>query len=302
LPRDKFMLQQISENSGYVPIATIASFARMKALTPNVEQVVEALKASAFLEISECGANVKRRVPYNPEEIGELDGMKNAVYVKGFPSTASLEELQEFFAATFPESKALAIRMRKMNDDAKTFKGSVFVELESAEKALAIAASTGIKYNGESDLVFKTKEKYFADENEEKTERQKNKDLKKKKQSEPAVSAVGCLIKFTAGIPQGIHGKAVRAFVNSLELGSEAKFVDTEIEGCQCAVRFAEPVAEAAVSKINELQTKFPVQAGEDSVASDEVLVAQVIDGEQEIAAFMAKANQSMRNSKRRKF
>ncbi|KAN0138525.1 hypothetical protein V8E53_003513 [Lactarius tabidus] len=104
LPYDKFMWTlHTADEEHWVPIATIASFKRMREFQPRgVEWVANVLRTSAELEVSE-------------------DGTK-----KGFGEEAPglQRSLEQFFSKY---GKVAALRMRRV-DGTKAFKGSVFAE------------------------------------------------------------------------------------------------------------------------------------------------------------------------------
>lgn len=138
LPTDKFLFKATQKNNGWVPISTIAMFKRMTKFRP-LEDVVAALKESEKLEVSEDNELVRRKQRLQePKKEHRADAMARSIYVKGFgdEEEASQEDIEKFFETYGPVKQ---VRMRR--DDAKKFKGSVFVEftsLEDAEKFIAL--------------------------------------------------------------------------------------------------------------------------------------------------------------------
>jgi La-related protein 7 len=68
LPTDDFLLKILHRpgNEGWVPIKTLASFAKMKKLTRDIPTIVDALiSCSTELEVSPEGQRVKRKQPFN---------------------------------------------------------------------------------------------------------------------------------------------------------------------------------------------------------------------------------------------
>lgn len=120
-----------------VPLKSICSFGRMRRFQPYTA-VVAALKESEKLDIEgpEGEETVKRKVPYVFSSESGKDGrarMEASVYVKGFgDETATTQfDLEDFFE---PHGKIVAVRLRRTEPE-KMFKGSVFVEFDTAEEA-----------------------------------------------------------------------------------------------------------------------------------------------------------------------
>ncbi|CAN8245909.1 unnamed protein product [Cochlearia groenlandica] len=94
LPTDKFLLTAIKKTKkGFVPIATIATFNKMKKLTRDHALIVSALKESSFLVVSQDGKKVKRLSPL-PEI---MDPKIFTVLVENLPEDHSDENIREIF-------------------------------------------------------------------------------------------------------------------------------------------------------------------------------------------------------------
>lgn len=170
LPKDKFLSSEVSKNDGgYVRISTIASFARMKALSTDIEVIKTALrtaaaKENALLGISDDGECVKR-IRLMPES---LDTFKSSLYCKGFPLDATLDSIETFLNSVCAPK---AIRLRRRTDfitKENVFAGSVFIEFDSENEANRVAALSlsypVTKENSEVEqlpLTLMTKEAYF---------------------------------------------------------------------------------------------------------------------------------------------
>ncbi|CDH10772.1 probable La protein homolog [Zygosaccharomyces bailii ISA1307] len=134
-PYDKFLRMTAEKNDGWVPIGTIATFNRMKKFRP-VEKVVEALRTSKILAVSEDGENVKRIEPL------DLEGTKNArhernkrnkrtVAVMNFPheNVTNMTELQEKMEEFFGKLAQInQVRLRR--ERGRKFNGTVIVEFK----------------------------------------------------------------------------------------------------------------------------------------------------------------------------
>lgn len=127
--------------------------------------VVEALKESTFLEVTE-NEGIRRQVPLD-SSIGKssVDNVKivedkaqpRSIYAKGFgkedPSTQF--DIEAFF---MPYGPINAVRLRRHAHDQK-FKGSVFVEFDSAKTQEAfLALEPKPKWNGETLLIMSKKD------------------------------------------------------------------------------------------------------------------------------------------------
>ena len=135
-PRDNFLQKVSKENDGWIPIATLLTFNRLKQLTSETDHVAQAIKTSIasspaedpLLEISEDNQRVRRvRAIADPEHLKEVS-LKRTLYVKGFPETLDLDQIEP----TFQGFKVLAVRLRKYNG---AFKGAVYVEFQNEEEA-----------------------------------------------------------------------------------------------------------------------------------------------------------------------
>jgi len=235
LPKDKFMMEQTKNSpDGWVSIATISSFSRMKALTADVSIVVEALRTSPeLLEVNEEGTMVRRKRPLSASD---RDAMKCSVYAKGFPIDATLEDLEVFFNGV---AKVLAIRFRR-HMKSKAFKGSVFVELESEAEAERVS-KLDLEYKDVKLILF-TKMDYFKNKHEEIQNRKSGKEM-------PEVAYTkGCLIKMS-NVPKGIPYALIKT---PLEEVSVVGFVETDESSSSGFVRLKEAKAAELVSKYHE--------------------------------------------------
>ncbi|GMP71908.1 hypothetical protein CsSME_00030146 [Camellia sinensis var. sinensis] len=69
LPNDKFLMNYVTKDvEGFVPIAVIASFRKMKRLTHDSSLIVAALKQSSFLVVS-SNSKVRRLLPFPVAEV-----------------------------------------------------------------------------------------------------------------------------------------------------------------------------------------------------------------------------------------
>lgn len=164
---DKFLLSKVggSENRP-VELSILHSFKRMRRFQP-FSAIVEALKSSDKVELTDDNTCVRRKVPL-PESVNTSDpnavkvfedkALHKSIYAKGFgkeePSTQF--DIEAFFAQFGPTS---AIRLRRADD--KTFKGSVFVEFDTEDTQKAfLALDPKPKWKGDTELLIKSKKEY----------------------------------------------------------------------------------------------------------------------------------------------
>ncbi|XP_041057441.1 lupus La protein [Carcharodon carcharias] len=209
LPRDKFLKEQIKLDDGWVPLETMIKFNRLSRLTTDFTVIVEGLKksTSGFLEISEDKTKI-RRSPSKP--LPKFEEYKNAVkdrsvYVKGFPTSATLDEIKGWFDETGPVEN---IQMRRTLQ--RQFKGSVFVVFDSIDSATKFVETTGLKYK-DNDMIVLFKEAYFVKKAEERKQHKTAKNKKNEKEHKPVEDLdvldtkslkekTGCLLKFAGDL------------------------------------------------------------------------------------------------------
>ena len=164
---DQFLFSKVEgHKNNPVPLSIIHSFKRMRHFQPY-SAVVDALKESTVLNLVDDDSAVQRKVPLAEElqdkdhgqvkKVYEDKAMAQSVYVKGFgaekPSTQF--DIEAFFTPFGPVN---SVRLRRT--DRKEFKGSVFVEFDSANTAKAfLDLESKPKFDGK-DLMIKSKKQY----------------------------------------------------------------------------------------------------------------------------------------------
>ncbi|KAK9372438.1 uncharacterized protein V1513DRAFT_452229 [Lipomyces chichibuensis] len=175
LPKDKFLWTTASANEGWVPISTIASFARMRRFQP-LDAIVSALcQSEELLEVSDDREKVRRRIPLKqpaPEE--KASAFMSSVYVKGFgeETPTSQFDIESFF-----EGFGFGVRQVRLRRDAeRKFKGSVFVEFASVDEAEKFIARDPKPQWNDAELEIMSKKAYVdMKANEGKTRSSKDK-------------------------------------------------------------------------------------------------------------------------------
>ncbi|KVH88325.1 la-related protein 6A isoform X2 [Cynara cardunculus var. scolymus] len=96
LKTDKFLLKYLAKDEeGYVPVAVIASFKKMKKLTHHKSLIVAALKESSLLTLSSNEKRVKRVHPFPLTEV--LDPELCTVLVENLPEDHTIENMKKIF-------------------------------------------------------------------------------------------------------------------------------------------------------------------------------------------------------------
>lgn len=136
-----------SDPEGFVPIATLLTFNKLKQLTTDVDQVSEAVKDSDSVVLSTDGKKLKRAEPL-PDVDTSAD---RTLYVKGYPVDDADVTVESVTAQFSPYGKVCYVRLRRGND--KKFKGSCFVEFSKDEEMQA--ANTAANADGKMNLDYK---------------------------------------------------------------------------------------------------------------------------------------------------
>ncbi|OQR80113.1 lupus La protein-like [Tropilaelaps mercedesae] len=175
LPKDKFLLQKIEENEGWIEMDTLLTFNRLKSLTTDKDVISNALKASdhGIVEVSEDNLKIRRNPSKPLPESFKQAFIDRTVYVKGFPKDTSLDQLIDFFR---PHGSG-CVKMRRFSFN-RQFKGSVFVLMESEEAAKKLRSTEGLKYLDQELILM------MAQEHADKKATEKKESGKKRKSDE----------------------------------------------------------------------------------------------------------------------
>lgn len=226
LNRDKFLLEEIKKDEGWVKFEVLLTFKRLASITTDTEEIVKALKKSEddLLEISEDNTKVRRNperaIPEFNEEVRK-EHLARSAYIRGFPLDSEMGQLLDFFG-TF-EQKVENVQMRKYLDKptkSYKFKGSVFALFKSVEDLNAFLALEKVTYK-EQDLIVKSQEQYL---NEKKEERNARTAEKEKKEAENAIKLpTGAVVAFE-GSTDEIAREDIRQKLDELEV--DVGFID----------------------------------------------------------------------------
>ncbi|XXG67709.1 hypothetical protein AAC387_Pa06g0986 [Persea americana] len=146
LPKDKFLLKYVKKDKGFVPIAVIASFRKMKKLVQDNSLIETALRTSSQLVVSSDGKKVKRLHPLLDSNIEDVKS--RTVLVENLPEDYSTESIQQIFGDV-GIIKNICIRdPHALHESTKTSKAELAISsklhalveyetVEAAEKAVA---------------------------------------------------------------------------------------------------------------------------------------------------------------------
>jgi len=298
LPKDKFLNAELKKNDGWVLIATIATFKRMRQLTEDMDTIVAALRKSPeLLEVSEDGTKVRRKKEL-PEDL-DLD--PNSVYFKGFKQDDTLENIFDYLT-TKAGLNVKCVRMRYYKDanGEKKFKGSIFAEFATPEEAKE-ACAEGKKYTygaGEEakELVVMSKIAYLESKESE-NRRRKRSDIEKddneeEKQEETKFEA-GRLFKIT-NVGEGGTREIIKDWIT--QAGGSCAYVTFQVGDTEGTCRLSSDSADATtvVGKLRELAEAGKLKLG-DATPAFEVLEGQAeIDAWKEIDAAKAEKRKAM--------
>ncbi|KAI3800689.1 hypothetical protein L1987_28783 [Smallanthus sonchifolius] len=154
LRTDKFLLKCLAKDEeGYIPVAIIATFKKMKKLTHHKLLIVAALKESSLLTLSSNEKKVKRIHPFPLTEasisyLAVLDPELCTVLVENLPEDHTIENMKKIFChagiikkITVHEENATK-DTRKCSIEEKLLSGKLYAAVEyetveAAEKAVA---------------------------------------------------------------------------------------------------------------------------------------------------------------------
>ncbi|KAK9056024.1 hypothetical protein SSX86_027111 [Deinandra increscens subsp. villosa] len=147
LRTDKFLLKYLAKDEeGYVPVAVIASFRKMKKLTQHKSLVVAALKESSILTLSSNEKKVKRIHPFPLTDF--LDPELCTVLVENLPEDHTVENVKKMFCHAGVIKKITIHEVNATRDpricsiEEKLLSGKLYAvveyeTIEAAEKAVA---------------------------------------------------------------------------------------------------------------------------------------------------------------------
>uniref|UniRef100_A0AAY4E198 LA protein n=1 Tax=Denticeps clupeoides TaxID=299321 RepID=A0AAY4E198_9TELE len=214
LPRDRFLKEQLQVDDGWVALETMLKFNRLKTLTSDQAVIVDSLKKSqtGLIEISEDSTKIRRSLD---KPLPELNDEYNtavkhkSVYIKGFPLETTLDEIKDWLS---DKGTVENIHMRK--GPQKTFKGSIFMVMNSEETAKEFVECSDAKKFKEHDLIVLMRDDYHTKKTEErkssraeakakaKSEKEENQKQAEQQEMKSLDEHKGCLLRFSGDLGQ----------------------------------------------------------------------------------------------------
>ncbi|KAI5951950.1 hypothetical protein KGF54_005025 [Candida jiufengensis] len=138
LQQDKFLWKIYESNDGWVELKTILTFGRMKQYRPE-EKVIDALKSSDKLILSDNNDMIKRKDPLKDLDEVKNTKKKNTVHIEGFSHDLSQEDVENWFNEKIipflPNDKEICSIRRIKGRVNKNFFGVVDVEFKNEQDA-----------------------------------------------------------------------------------------------------------------------------------------------------------------------
>lgn len=169
LPYDKFLQNEIKNDDGWVKIEVLLTFKRLASISKDPLVIASAVKnaTDTILEADESNEKIRRK-PDNAVPVADQEFLNEmidrSIYCKGFPKTATMDELLEF-AATFGDKIITKVTPRKLKT--KEFKGTLYFTFNTKEQAEDFLKRDSVKYNDvelermwEKDFLEQKKKEY----------------------------------------------------------------------------------------------------------------------------------------------
>eukprot|EP01094_Clydonella_sp_ATCC50884_P025121 TRINITY_DN647_c0_g1_i1.p2 TRINITY_DN647_c0_g1~~TRINITY_DN647_c0_g1_i1.p2 ORF type:complete len:324 (-),score=112.63 TRINITY_DN647_c0_g1_i1:294-1265(-) len=204
-PHDTFMRQEASKDpDSYITIETLLKFNKLRSISSDPAVIVQALKESTEVALSEDETKVKRIAPLPTEDVIT----PRSIYVKGLPEDTTIELVSGIFE---PLGHVRSVRLRRRKD--KSFEGSAFVEFEDKEKAEEVAKQEVT--HGDAKLSIETKLAYHERKKKEsggKRKRDDDQGLKQENAAKKKEFDKGLLVSFV-GAPKETAYQVIKELV-----------------------------------------------------------------------------------------
>lgn len=232
LRRDKFMIEKTGSNEGWVEIAVLLTFNRLKQITEDAQAIAAAIvkSSSGTVELSEDKLKLRRH-PDNPlpefNETRRKELVTRTAYAKGFPLDSQLADIIEYFHSNFENVEQVQMRkyFEHKTKDHK-FKGSVFVTFTTKEQAEAFVVKPDVKYL-EKDLLRYTQAKYIEVKKIEREEFEKKKKEAKQAKETAAETPLpkGAVVHFVGAEGIEISREDIKSRISELEPSVDVAFI-----------------------------------------------------------------------------
>lgn len=295
LPRDKFLMEQVKLDDGWVPLEILIKFHRLAKLSTDTEVIAKALNksTSGLLEVSEDNKKVRRSPELPMPEMNEerrKELSQRTIYAKGFPKNSTLDEILAYFKQFDVVENIIMRKFQERQTKKKLFKGSIFATFKTKEQAEKFINTKDLKYQ-DNELIILWQEDYMQKKQEEYTSK---KEQKEKKQKEKEVQMEKDELKLPTGTV--LHFSEVNSTMKRedvkdalTELGADVAYIDFKVGDTEGWVRLSK---ENTAKDIADKMTDGKLKIGDTDVAF------KVLEGEEE-RIFLEKTVEEM--VKRRK-
>lgn len=170
--KDKFMKEEFSKNGGWVKISVLLTFARLKEITKDEDEIVRALQdyKSDVINFDQESKQIARLKPLPDAEKFQKQLDARTVHISGFPIDSTFEQLRQF-CGSFGEVESLS--MRKLYKT-KHFKGCIHVVYKTEEEAKKVLTTEALKFK-DRELRKESMEEYYKRKAEMKEKREAKK-------------------------------------------------------------------------------------------------------------------------------
>lgn len=141
--KDKFLLEEIKKDDGWVKLSVLLTFQRLQQLTKDESRIVEALQQckSNSIELDETKRQVRRKNKLPDIEAYKKELDLRTVHVSDFPTDYSFENLRTF-CSQFGEVESVAMRRHFKT---RLFKGCIHVVYKQVEGAKKLLSTEPLK-------------------------------------------------------------------------------------------------------------------------------------------------------------
>lgn len=261
LPYDKFLQSETKADDGWVKISVLLTFKRLASISSDPLVIVSAVKnaVDSILEVDEANEKIRRKidnaVPVADQEyLNEL--IERSIYCKGFPKTATMDELLEY-AATFGDKTITKVTPRRLKT--KEFKGTLYFTFSTKEQADEFLKRESVQYNG-VELERMWEKDFLEEKKKEFVEKQAKKNEKIKAETEKYFKK-GFLLK-ADNLNKDITVDGIKAMCSGFEW--EVSFVKIVDDNKSAWIRLkpikaAKDLLENIASKKDDLSISFSI-------------------------------------------
>lgn len=131
--KDKFLLEELKKDDGWVKLETLLKFSRLKQLTTDETRLLEALSRnnSEIIDLDEGKKQIRRKNPVPDAEELQKDLDLRTVHISGFPTDYEFESLHQFCTRYGDVESVMMRRLFKT----RLFKGCIHVVFKKEEDA-----------------------------------------------------------------------------------------------------------------------------------------------------------------------